>query len=129
MKKVFYTLIFVSCLLLVGCTTSNKNVNDNKITIGIIQKNIKIGMSSSEVLELLGSPNIITKDKSDEEMWVYDRISNGTVETSQGSGLLLSLFGFSGSRTVSNTNTNLTVIIKFNQYNKVCDFSYRNSSF
>ena len=33
-------------------------------------------MSQAEVLEVLGSPNIVTKNSSGNEVWTYDKISS-----------------------------------------------------
>ena len=48
----------------------------DKLTLGKVQSQIKKGMSQAEVLEVLGSPNIVTKNSSGNEVWTYDKISS-----------------------------------------------------
>ena len=37
-------------------------------------------MSSSEVVEAVGSPNLVTRGRNGRESWVYDRFSTETEE-------------------------------------------------
>ena len=45
---------------------------DGKLTLGNVQKNIKVGMSGAEVARVMGSPNIVTKDGDNKEVWIYE---------------------------------------------------------
>lgn len=45
------------------------------MTVAKAQTEIKIGMPSSEVVEVLGSPNMVTTDTERRETWVYDKVS------------------------------------------------------
>ncbi|TLD40703.1 MAG: hypothetical protein JETT_3035 [Candidatus Jettenia ecosi] len=67
-------------LIISGCTTVYKKADlqsekEREITVGIVQKEIKIGMSQADVAKVLGSPNIVTKDTEGKETWVYDKIA------------------------------------------------------
>jgi outer membrane protein assembly factor BamE (lipoprotein component of BamABCDE complex) len=87
-------------------------------------------MSSSKVVEVLGSPNMVTTDDERRETWVYDKVSTEVSSSQSQSGvwLLIAGAGQSDSRMSKNQKT-LTIIIKFDDNNKVRDFAYRTSTF
>lgn len=97
------------------------------LSIAKVQKEIKIGMSSADVVLVLGSPNMVTTDDKRRESWVYDKVStDGLVSTSLGA------FFFSPSDakgTVSRTQKTLTIVIKFDEKGMVRDFAYNTSKF
>lgn len=130
------TMFCVGCLLS-GCVIPQQ-AGDDRISVAAVQKDIKIGMSSDEVVSILGAPNLVTTDSQRRESWIYDKVSTDTVyaHASGGAGLfgaashLLGAAGLSGSSGRSSTNQRtLTIIIKFDNENKVRDYSYRQSSF
>ena len=142
--KIFkFKLCALSAILLVSCTaTSHRQaVQDDegeKISVGTVQREITIGMPASQVVEILGSPNIVTTDEERREVWVWDKISTN-VAYSRSSGVIAGLLvGGSGgaggaasmdSGASSTSQRTLTVIIKFDENSRVRDFSYRTSSF
>lgn len=133
-NKMYFTIsimiLFVT--LLSGCATYTNNSisNSDKITVAKVQKEIKIGMSTSEVVEVLGSPNIITTDSSRKEVWVYDKIATEISYNTSSNGTWLLFFGASQNRqTSSSAQRTLTIIIKFDENSLVRDFAYRTSSF
>lgn len=110
----------------------------NRVTVGTVQREIRMGMSAAEVAEVLGSPNIVTTDDQRNETWIYDKISSD-VTYSRSDGTVVGLiFGNAGgglgvgstsSGSTSTTQRTLTVIIKFDENNSVRDFSYHSSQF
>lgn len=132
MKKLMFlsVICFLSIIMLGGCQSTNNNSSKNNLTVGLVQQNIKKGITKDQVVETLGSPNIITSDGNGGETWVYDKISTETnaSRSMSGLGLILLNWGKNGS-SVSSTQKTLTVIIKFNQNNVVVDFNYRTSTF
>ena len=62
--------------ILSGCSTASshlKSVQSDKgdrVTVGKVQREIRIGMSSAQVIEVLGSPNIVSTDENRLEVWV-----------------------------------------------------------
>lgn len=124
-------LIFVCFLTLImvnGCQSTNNSKNN--LTVGLVQQKIKKGITKVQVMEILGSPNIVTSNNNGGETWVYDRISTETNASSSASGLSLILVNLGkGNSNVSSTQKTLTVIIKFNQNDIVVDFSYKTSTF
>jgi len=102
-------------------STSSINTEARELTPGIIKKEIRIGLSQADVVNILGSPNIITR---------YDRIS-AEVETQSSSqyGTIL-ILGFVNQKTkTKTTQKTLTLIITFDSDNKVENFSYHYSKF
>jgi outer membrane protein assembly factor BamE (lipoprotein component of BamABCDE complex) len=110
----------------------------DRVTVGTVQKEIRIGMSAADVATVLGSPNIVTTDDQRQETWIYDKISSD-VTYSRSSGTIVGLiFGSSGggagvgstsAGSTSSSQRTLTVIIKFDGDNMVRDFSYHTSRF
>ena len=122
-----------------------RNESD-RVSVGKVQREIRVGMTNAEVVEVLGSPNMVTTDSQRRENWVYDRISTETVQSTSSGGvsaLILggalvgnALLGGAGSAGYnssagarSTSQRTLTIIIKFDQESKVRDFAYRSSSF
>jgi len=102
----------------------------DRVTVGSVQKEIRVGMSSVRVAEVLGSPNIVTTDEERREVWIYDKFSTDVVVSETGGYGTLILLGASGSSGArSTTQRTLTVIIKFDKDKKVRDFAYRTSRF
>lgn len=135
MGKIIKMLLFMLIFVSVGCVAANKHraeVQDNsdRVTVGTVQKEIRIGMSGAEVAQILGSPNIVSTDEKRREVWVYDKISTETAysESSGGVGILILGFG-SNSGAVSKSQKTLTVIIKFDEQGLVRDFAYHTSRF
>lgn len=131
MKVSFGLVLLGFAFALSGCGPSLYNPQaEENITVAKAQKDIKVGMTSAEVVEVLGSPNIISTDEQRREIWVYDKVSTQSAYQNQEGGIGLILLGVSGSKGSSARNQRtLTIIVKFDSQNKVRDVSYRTSSF
>ena len=86
--------------------------------MGNVQKIVKKGASSSDVIAALSSPNIVTSNSDATETWVYDKIMT-EMEYAQGSN---------GAVAVQSTRT-LIVVIKFDKSNSVESVQYRQTSY
>lgn len=149
MKKLIFRLIVAGALgvALSGCMTvadhrqGLKDSSDEKLTLGLAQREIKAGMSQAEVAKALGSPNMVTRDRDNVETWIYDKVSTETAySTSKGGVAALVLGGGGGvggigaggvsqaSGATSRTQRTLTIIIKFKN-NSVSEFTYNATSF
>jgi outer membrane protein assembly factor BamE (lipoprotein component of BamABCDE complex) len=104
-----------------------------EMTVGVVQKEIRVGMSGADIAEALGSPNIVTKDSAGNETWVYDKIASEVSysKDSGGTGLIINLFGGYNREAgaVSTTQKTLTVVIKYDAKGLVESFSYHASKF
>jgi outer membrane protein assembly factor BamE (lipoprotein component of BamABCDE complex) len=128
----YITTLMVACfsLLLSSCQNTHSLQTEEKITVAKAQKEIKLGMSSSAVVEALGSPNMVTTDSQRRETWVYDKISTQVSSSRSESGVWFLIFGSTSSQKQKNSNQRtLTIIVKFDEKANVRDFSYRTSSF
>jgi outer membrane protein assembly factor BamE (lipoprotein component of BamABCDE complex) len=128
----------VSVLLLggmaaLGACTSHEPPPDaphDNLTVGKVQREIKVGLSSAAVVEALGSPNIVTTDEKRREVWVYDKISTDSMKASNSSYGTLILIGTRSDRSTGSTRQRtLTVVIKFDEENRVRDFAYNYTEF
>lgn len=95
-------VMFAGLLILgmIGCTTVDHrsnlhSVKEQEMTVGKVQKEIRVGMSGAQVAEALGSPNIVTKDDGGDETWVYDKIATEASYSENSSGLFIILYGSS----------------------------------
>jgi outer membrane protein assembly factor BamE (lipoprotein component of BamABCDE complex) len=125
-----FAAFFTACTAARHATNPHEGLQDTKLTVGTVQKEIRKGMSGAEVAEALGAPNIVSTDEQGREVWIYDKISTERVY-SEGSGYgTLILVGVLGSVGASSTSQQtLTIIIKFDNEKKVRDFAYHASRF
>lgn len=151
MKKLLPIGLILS-LSLAGCMGAAQHraaVRDDttdKLSVAAVQREIRVGMSGADVVSVLGSPNMITTDSERRETWVYDKIVTERVYSTSSGGLGLTLGGLiggadgggagglggsgsHGAGAMSTSQRTLTIIIKFDNDNRVRDFSYRQSSF
>src|SRR3989338_513046 len=122
-------LLILVLLIFNGCATASRHkelvVGDevDRLTVGKVQREIKVGMSSAQVVEILGSPNIVSTDEERREVWVYDKISTEVAySASESAGTLILIGGSGASGAKSTSQRTLTIIIKFDKENKVRDF-------
>jgi len=117
------TAAFVCLVLLAaGCKSSQQKEEEGKqLTAGVVQREIRKGMSGAEVIEALGSPNIVTGDEEGNEVWTYERYARN-VETRSDGYFVIFLFG---SRDQAKGSTkSFTVVIHFDKDKKVARFGY-----
>lgn len=145
-KIIAFTL---SLLCLNACTPASTHraavtaeTSKDRISVGKVQREIRVGMSSAQVIEVLGSPNIVTSDEKRREVWTYDKVATETVYSGTSGGFSALILGFTGSvgggigpsysksSGASSTNQRtLTVIVKYDDDAKVRDFAYHTSTF
>jgi len=134
MRKVFCLLL--GLLFLSGCSTAGSHLKSvqsdagDRVTVGKVQREIRVGMPSSQVIETLGSPNIVTTDENRQEVWVYDKIATDVSYSNSEGGVWLIFAAVGGnSGAASTSQRTLTVVVKFDKDKKVRDFAYHSSSF
>lgn len=144
----YVILIFLVASLSTGCQSAARHRADvqddspDRMTVGKVQKEIRVGMSSADVAQTLGSPNIVTTDEERREVWIYDKIATDSAYSSSSGGISALILGFgpgvaggvggggnSSSGASSTSQRTLTVVIKFDKEGKVRDFAYNTSRF
>ena len=143
-----FALGLLATLLLLGCQSAavhRADVQDDttdRMTVGKVQKEIRVGMSGAAVAQALGSPNIVSTDEERREVWIYDKVATDRVYSSSSGGVNSLILGFgasagggvgaSGGSSAGASSTSqrtLTVIIKFDKAGSVRDFAYHTSKF
>lgn len=130
--------VSAAALTLSGCYPTSlsdqaKDINAAKgegdnLSIAKVQKEIKIGMSSSDVVSILGSPNMVTTDDKRRESWVYDKVSTEAMGSSS-TGRAFFWLPADRNAIASRTQKTLTIVIKFDEKGMVRDFAYNTSKF
>lgn len=122
--------LLAAVLGLVACSSPPPPEPADDLTVGKVQGEIKVGMDAASVVEVLGSPNIVTTDEQRREVWVYDKVSSDRVDTSSSIGGGIIIFGGGkSSASRSTTQRTLTIMIYFDEAKKVRDFAYNYSQF
>lgn len=152
MKKSFLFALMVVLFFLSGCSATRhaesvqKGLTGDRLTVGTVQREIHHGMSGAEVVEVLGSPNIVSTDEKGREVWVYDKIATDKVYSTSSGGISALILaggiigttpvgggasgGYSaGAGAASTSQRTLTIIIKYDEQGKVRDFAYHSSRF
>ncbi len=113
-----------------GCAGGQAEIKEDRLTVGKVQGEVKVGMPASQVAELLGSPNIVTTDEKRREVWIYDKVSTDRVDTARSSfaGIII-LGAASRDSSSSQRQRTLTIIIKYDEDKKVRDFAYNYTQF
>ena len=118
----------VLMLFLIACEADyharrvREGADEQRLTVGLVQREIKRGMSSAGVIEALGSPNVISTDEEGRQVWVYDKMATDVV-ASGSSWLVLT------SGAASKSQRTLTIVVKFDEKEHVRDFAYHATRF
>jgi outer membrane protein assembly factor BamE (lipoprotein component of BamABCDE complex) len=100
------------------------------LTVGVVQKEIRRGMSQSDVAIALGSPNIVTREDNGNETWIYDKIATEASQSSDSGGWWVILAGYDKRAGASaTTQKTLTVVVKFDAERRVSNFTYHSTKF
>lgn len=134
-RPAFLLASFLAITVLTGCQSvpqqrqAMRESSEEKLTLGVAQREIREGLSQAEVAQALGSPNMVTRDADGVETWIYDKISTEFTYSNSAGGAALLLGTVSGSAGVSSrSQRTLTIILKFTD-GKVTKFTYSASSF
>lgn len=98
----YAVLAILTASMLTGCQSAavhRANVQDDssdRMTVGKVQKEIRVGMSGAEVAQSLGSPNIVSTDEERREVWIYDKIATDRAYSSSSGGVNILILGYGG---------------------------------
>lgn len=131
-----YALVLAAALAAAGCTTAAEHqqrlgsTQEREMTVGIVQKEIRAGLTQEEVILALGSPNIVTRDANGNDTWVYDKFATeASYSRSDAYGTILILGAGQAAGATATSQKTLTVVIKFGADQRVQTFSYHASRF
>lgn len=95
-----------------------RQIETRKITLGAVQRAVKKGAASADVIDVLSSPNIVASNADGSETWVYDKVITEQ-ET---------VVGSNGSVSVRSTRT-MMVVVKFDKNHVVDTVQYHQTSY
>ena len=124
----------LAVLALAGCSQARRS----NVTPGAAKRHIQPGITTqAEVVEIFGSPNIMTR-KEGKEMWIYDKISSRQTDNAFGIAGIggdagsagLGVLG-TGARRHSATRSETTVmlIVYFDEEDVVADYKVNQTKF
>jgi outer membrane protein assembly factor BamE (lipoprotein component of BamABCDE complex) len=141
-------VVSLTLVMITGCQTAGQHraavqsEEGDRVSVGKVQREIRVGMSSADVIQALGSPSIVSTDDQRRESWIYDKFATDKVYSSSSGGISALILGLGGnvlgqlapgvSNTAGASSTSqrtLTIIIKFDQNAMVRDFAYHTSKF
>jgi outer membrane protein assembly factor BamE (lipoprotein component of BamABCDE complex) len=133
MKQVISSFLVVAALVAItGCSATQYRAADRG-TVETAQREVSIGLGSANVAAILGSPDMVSSNESEEKTWVYDSISTDLSYLSSNGAIVGLVFGnyIGGANyigTIAASQQVLTVTIKFDEDDRVRDFSYYTSA-
>lgn len=131
MKKNLLVALLCIGILSVSCAQFPKEQADpaeqSRLTFAVVKSKIIKGQTTQEeILKIFGSPNIITKNKNNDEVWNYSRMS---YKATSGEDNRTGIF-WNGSRAVSTTTTaSFDLIVIFDKNDVVIDYSVISAKF
>lgn len=126
MKMLTTMGLCLGLIFTVGCQTKQPTQKSN-LSMGTVKKNIVKGKTNqAEIMQLLGSPNLTTKNSKGGEVWTYTRQSYDSESGGFGGGLIL----FGGNKAFSSSSSNsFDLILTFNDKDVVEDYSVIQSAY
>lgn len=115
---------------------------ERELTLGLVQRDVKVGCTGAEVIGALGSPNQVTRGENGLEVWVYDRVATERTETTESGTVVGAVAGTAGTasgvvagqasskKTQERTSQKtLTVVIRFDGEGQVSTISVHSTRF
>lgn len=127
-RRLSVAVVCLSLLIAAGCASyAEKDPANSPLTAGNVTLTLKKGVTTkAEVLTAFGSPNIVTKNRTADEVWNYNRMSF-TTKVGQDSGTAIF---WGGSRAMSSATTkSFDLMITFTSDDIVKDYSIIQASF
>jgi len=144
-RTVVVTLVVVAVGVVpagAGDRAKAKETPSSVFTLGVVQKELRPGLSQADVAERLGAPNILTRDGEGREAWVYDKVSSEAEASSGSIGIagggmgvgstVMGLFGINASKRSDKARSSqrtLTVVVRFSAAGTVETFTWHDSRF
>ena len=121
-------------MFLPGCATFPKpdeSTQQSNLTQGVTKAKIIKGQTTqAEILQLFGAPNITTKNKNQQEVWNYHKISYESFGAAKRDAYFFLGDSLGGSRAItSTTSRSFDLIITFDEHDVVSDYSVVSAQF
>lgn len=125
------SVLLLTAVILTGACASypmeQEPAQRSDLTAGTVKARIVKGKTTqAEILQWFGSPNVITKNRSNDEVWNFNKLAFQSVEGGDGWSLIL----LGGSRAVQSTTTrSFDLIVIFDENDIVKDYSVISAQF
>lgn len=127
-------LIVITLVVASGCSTTQYGVSATqdaarRDAAAHAERKVILGMGTANIAAVLGSPSIVSEDDNNETIWTYDGIASQLSYARSGNAIVGVIFDESYDNSIAKNNRNalqptLTVVIRFNQHDRVRDLSY-----
>ena len=112
---------------LTGCSSTTIPKQKSNLTVGMIKSTVIKGETTqNEVMRTFGSPNMVTKNRNNDEVWSYNKMST---DNSQKEGFATLFIVGQSSALSSSTTSSFDWIITFDKNDVVKDYSLISSSY
>ena len=138
-KDTFSLLTRIIMIVTIVCVSHLVDAKNSNLTFGMVKKYVVEGETSqTEILNIFGAPNIMTRNKSGEEVWTYDKIGvdSSSVAGGIGGGIglpaaggLAGVGGGVGGSSSSTGSRSMTVMITFDKNDIVKDYAVMSQKF
>ena len=110
-----------------GCSNTKITEQKSNLTVGMVKKEVEKGVTTqTDIIQIFGSPNMVTKNRAGNEVWSYNKMSTDSSEKSNKFWLLLA----SSNSAVNSTSTStFDFIITFDNQEVVKDYSLISSRY
>ncbi len=126
-------ILLLSVILVISFSISSCNSKpsesseSSRLTMGEVKRTIEKGKTNqADILSIFGSPNLVSKNRQNNEVWAYNRMSYDT-SSSQTSGGFIFIGGSKAS--TSATTSSMDLIITFDSNDIVTDYSIVQASY
>ena len=129
-KSLSLITVGLLCFAVSGCATfpeDKEPMQKSNLTTGVVKKEIIKGQTTqADILKLFGAPNLVTKNRDNNEVWNYTKQSFDTKVGADGGTLIL----WNGSRAMSTATTkSFDLIIEYDKNDIVKDYSIVSASY
>jgi mitochondrial fission protein ELM1 len=124
MKLILFLMGF---LFLTSCAGKNAPLQKSNLTFSKVKNGItKKKTTQAEIIQMLGSPNLITRNRTGEEVWTYSRQST---DSESGGNFFSILIAGSNKAFSTMSSSTFDLIITFDSEDIVKDYSVVQSQF
>ncbi len=128
-KRYPLCVLLIAFALMSGCGEKREEApgSPNRLTYGEVKRTIVEGVTTqAQVVQQFGSPNLVTRNSSNQEVWSYNRVAYQSEQGASGGGFIF----FGGSKaTSSSTSRSFDLIITFDKNDVVRTYKVISSQY